>query len=462
MAIKLADTLAPMADFPAALAEHVEFSDGKSLQEKYDLGELGGEGGGGHIELTQAEYDALTDEEKLNGAIYFITDAIGGGEDISIDDNNVSLDSTWSSAKIVTEISDNYAIFEGVIGDSYYSTTIDEEEITNAPATLYGGWTLDRVNTNFTEGSILSAFNNATKKRVLSLTEDVRIGEVYADSFSVYDDTMNNGGNPYKVALLWDNTGEDDSSHATKTNYLHENKLGYIAHRGSSISAPTNSTKAFELAGDFGYEAIELDVQYTSDGVPVIMHDSTVDATTDGTGEVANMTLSEIKSLQLDTDFLGKDDEIIRVPTFEESIKACKKKNLIMNIDCSKMVWTAEIMHDIVGRLKKYNMLDYCFFVMTNEEQRELFLSLYPDICITWLSSDPTSEANIEYCNKYKNAFVTYSVNNITETLLEEYNKAGIPVFLYQCQTPQLCEKYAGYGVRFIETDYILPYDKIL
>ena len=37
MAIKLADTLAPMADFPAAMAEHVEFSDGKSLQEKYDL-----------------------------------------------------------------------------------------------------------------------------------------------------------------------------------------------------------------------------------------------------------------------------------------------------------------------------------------------------------------------------------------------------------------------------------------
>ena len=50
MAIKLADTLAPMADFPAALAEHVEFSDGKSLQEKYDLGELGGEGGGGEQE----------------------------------------------------------------------------------------------------------------------------------------------------------------------------------------------------------------------------------------------------------------------------------------------------------------------------------------------------------------------------------------------------------------------------
>jgi hypothetical protein len=207
MSIKLADTLAPMADFPAAMAEHIEFDDGKSLQEKYDLGELGGEGGAGHIELTQAEYDALSDEEKNNGAIYFITDAIGEGGDASIDDNNISSESTWSSAKIVTEISDNYAIFEGVIGDNYYSTTIDEEDITNAPTTLYGGWTLDRVDTNLTEGSILSAYNNATKKRVLSLTEDIRIGEMYADSFSIYDDTMNNGGNPYKIVLLWNNNG---------------------------------------------------------------------------------------------------------------------------------------------------------------------------------------------------------------------------------------------------------------
>ena len=130
-------------------------------------------------------------------------DFLGGSA--SINDNNISLDSTWSSVKIATETSDNYAIFEGVIGGSYYSTTIDEEDITNAPVTLYGGWTLDNVNTNFTEGSILSAFNNATKRKRLSLTEDVRIGEMYSDYFSVYDDTMSNGGNPYKIILLWDN-----------------------------------------------------------------------------------------------------------------------------------------------------------------------------------------------------------------------------------------------------------------
>ena len=67
--IKLADTLAPMADFPAVMAEHTEFADGESLQEKLDNGSLGG-GGASYKQLSQAEYDALTDDEKMDGREY--------------------------------------------------------------------------------------------------------------------------------------------------------------------------------------------------------------------------------------------------------------------------------------------------------------------------------------------------------------------------------------------------------
>ena len=69
MAIKLADTLVPMADFPAVMAEHTEFADGESLQKKLDSGTLGG-GGASYKQLSQAEYDALTDDEKMNGKEY--------------------------------------------------------------------------------------------------------------------------------------------------------------------------------------------------------------------------------------------------------------------------------------------------------------------------------------------------------------------------------------------------------
>lgn len=68
MAIKLADTLAPMSEFPAAMAEHIGFSDGATLQEKFDNKELGG--GDSSVTLTQQEYEALTKEQKLDGLYY--------------------------------------------------------------------------------------------------------------------------------------------------------------------------------------------------------------------------------------------------------------------------------------------------------------------------------------------------------------------------------------------------------
>ena len=92
MAIKLADTLAPMADFPAAMAEHIEFSDGENLQKKLDDGSLGG-GGATYTQLSQEEYDVLSDDEKVNGTEYRTYDTgrifkngVEYGKDASADD----------------------------------------------------------------------------------------------------------------------------------------------------------------------------------------------------------------------------------------------------------------------------------------------------------------------------------------------------------------------------------------
>ncbi len=109
MAIKLADTLAPMSDFPAAMAEHIAFDDGDTLQEKLNTGSLGGSGAG-YKQLSQTEYDALSEDEKMNGKEYRTTDTghiyksgVEYGKDC-IDDTTTSEDKTWSSKKIKDEI----------------------------------------------------------------------------------------------------------------------------------------------------------------------------------------------------------------------------------------------------------------------------------------------------------------------------------------------------------------------
>src|SRR5215213_11586194 len=68
-----------------------------------------------------------------------------------------------------------------------------------------------------------------------------------------------------------------------------------IAHRGGAGLWPENTLYAFEKANELGVDVIEIDVRSTSDGTLVVMHDATIDRTTDGVGRVSEMTLAELK-----------------------------------------------------------------------------------------------------------------------------------------------------------------------
>jgi glycerophosphoryl diester phosphodiesterase len=70
-----------------------------------------------------------------------------------------------------------------------------------------------------------------------------------------------------------------------------------VAHRGETFGAPENTLAAFELAAARGADAVELDVQVSRDGVPVVIHDRHLDRTTDGFGPVRSRTWAELRSL---------------------------------------------------------------------------------------------------------------------------------------------------------------------
>jgi glycerophosphoryl diester phosphodiesterase len=104
-----------------------------------------------------------------------------------------------------------------------------------------------------------------------------------------------------------------------------------IAHRGASAVAPANTLAAFSKAAELGADGIEFDVHLSADGVPVVIHDFAVDATTDGTGRVAEMDLARLKQLdagtRFDPAFAGE-----RIPTLEEVLQAFGDR-LLLNIE---------------------------------------------------------------------------------------------------------------------------------
>lgn len=96
------------------------------------------------------------------------------------------------------------------------------------------------------------------------------------------------------------------------------------AHRGANEHAPENTMAAFQLALDQHADGIELDAMLSEDGQVVVIHDDTVDRTTNGSGRVREMTLEQIRSLDA-----GKGE---RIPTLEEVLERFGGK-LLINIE---------------------------------------------------------------------------------------------------------------------------------
>lgn len=100
-------------------------------------------------------------------------------------------------------------------------------------------------------------------------------------------------------------------------------KAELIAHRGFMNLFPQNTMAAFSGAYALGADALECDVQISADGVPVVIHDANVDATTNGTGSVSSLTIAQLKTLDAGFKFSAKFSGA-RIPTFTEFVEYAK------------------------------------------------------------------------------------------------------------------------------------------
>lgn len=116
------------------------------------------------------------------------------------------------------------------------------------------------------------------------------------------------------------------------------------AHRGGAALAPENTIEAFDQAVHrWGADLLEMDVRLTADGEVVVIHDSTVDRTTDGVGEVARLSLAALRELDAGAHFRDPQGEAsfagcgVRVPTFAEVLEAFPHTRLNVETKCPEV-----------------------------------------------------------------------------------------------------------------------------
>jgi glycerophosphoryl diester phosphodiesterase len=124
-----------------------------------------------------------------------------------------------------------------------------------------------------------------------------------------------------------------------------------IAHRGDSAHRPENTLASFESALSLGADLIELDVQRTRDGRVVVLHDGTLERTTDGRGKVFEKTLAEVKAVSAGyPDRFESRHASERVPTLPEALDLLKGRTRVM-IEIKKESVTAEDADDGIEAL---------------------------------------------------------------------------------------------------------------
>ena len=130
-----------------------------------------------------------------------------------------------------------------------------------------------------------------------------------------------------------------------------------FAHRGACRVAPENTLPAFQAAIDLGADGIELDVHYSSDGKLMVIHNRTLEATTNGSGRITAYTCEELRNLDAGSyfapQFVGT-----HIPILDEVLVLCKGK-LLMNIELKSLeTTTANIGADVVAAVRAHDMAD--------------------------------------------------------------------------------------------------------
>lgn len=245
----------------------------------------------------------------------------------------------------------------------------------------------------------------------------------------------------------------------------HVGKMTVAAHRGDSYHRYANTMGAYEYAIKSGCDMIECDIHITKDDKLILIHDHTVDRTTNGSGKISDMTAAEIRELNA-----GDEDDPQKVPYLEELMRLAVEHDITLNLEI-KEYYSEEnekqcikCIEAVISMVEKYNMTDkvvlnsidafvleyiykhygkkymlhgfYPYYAMKNSTidpneylycacicfdlNREDYEYLISHNVEPWIGAGVTQESKLGVCSRYGARLIT--CNNVADTITKLKN----------------------------------------
>ncbi|WP_188454953.1 glycerophosphodiester phosphodiesterase [Virgibacillus oceani] len=214
-------------------------------------------------------------------------------------------------------------------------------------------------------------------------------------------------------------------------------KIKAIAHRGYPVKHPENTISSYQAALNLGFTHVELDVQLSKDGVPVLMHDSTIDRTTNGRGMVKGYTLKELQ------EFIVGDRE--RIPTLEEALLFAKNRMAVSIEIKQKGDLYSGIEEAVFHVIKNTGMLEQVYVNSFDHYTIANMRKLSDELELGIIQHGATP-AVIPFMKEINATYLSLRVEYLTKEYAEVCKEAGITIVVWPVDKEWQFDKAVKYS----------------
>ena len=236
-------------------------------------------------------------------------------------------------------------------------------------------------------------------------------------------------------------------------------EITLTAHRGLSAIEPENTLPAFKAACEAKYDYVEFDIEPTSDGKWIVMHDDDLRRTTNGHGKITERTLAELSALKIDNGANIENYTDLRVPTFEETMALLdryypntKPMIEIKSIGKNNLDSLIEFFKDYAARGRSTIIISF---------DKDIIDTLYKECPeqTYWLLTSELSDEAVDFCKNHGNMRAAFNGNNTknTDSVINAAIDAGIPLAAWTVDSPDTLKNLYDLGVRYFTTNCITP-----
>ena len=220
-------------------------------------------------------------------------------------------------------------------------------------------------------------------------------------------------------------------------------KDGVVRDRGYCVDAPENTLPAYRLSKLKGFHYVETDIRFTSDDVPVLIHDATVERVSDGSGAVNQLCFDEIRSL----DFGGwKSDAFIgtKIPSLAEFLALCRDIDLRPYLELK--AGSRPQVESVVNLVEEYGLQGETVYISFSSTLLEYVAEFDPTAAVGFLTST-VSDSAIQTALGLRNGsnYVFIDASDYSETAVSLCQSASIPLEVWTIDSQAVIKGLSPY-----------------